>query len=98
MYKIIWQYRVNAEHINKFMELYGPNGEWDKLFGKSRDFQGTELLNQEGSDNIFITIDNWNSKEAYDAFIKDNRTDYNNIDQIGDAYTNSEKLIGLYHD
>ncbi len=42
-----------------FEELYGPEGEWVRLFRRSPAYRGTELLEDLDSPNRFVTIDRW---------------------------------------
>ena len=44
MYVIVWKFQVAAEHEAAFENAYGPGGDWARLFERSNDFQGTELL------------------------------------------------------
>ena len=48
MYVIIWKYRVKADHVTEFEEIYSATGAWAKLFQKSKGYLGTELLSDEG--------------------------------------------------
>ncbi|HEX2981968.1 MAG TPA: hypothetical protein VHO28_00345, partial [Ignavibacteriales bacterium] len=69
MYKIIWEYAVKPEKQKNFAELYGPDGEWEKLFRLSEHYKGTELLKKSGDNNIYLTIDTWSSQRDYELFI-----------------------------
>jgi hypothetical protein len=44
VYVIVWQFQIAAEREEAFETAYGPRGDWARFFGRSNDFQGTELL------------------------------------------------------
>lgn len=93
MYRVIWEYKVKPKAATKFEEMYGPKGEWVKFFKQSKAYQGTELLLDDESELIYITIDFWDSEKAYDEFMKVNKEKYEQLDQKGSAFTKSEKRI-----
>lgn len=93
MYVILWKYKVNTASEVEFEELYGSDGDWVKLFQKSPDYCGTELIkNQE----FYITIDRWNSKEKYEEFLNLSKSEFKVIDEKGESLTESETLIGKF--
>lgn len=93
MYRVIWEYKVKPKAVSKFEELYGPKGEWVKFFKQSKSYQGTELLLDDESELSYITIDFWDSEEAYEHFLQENKEKYELLDQKGNAFTKSEKRI-----
>jgi len=44
MYVILWQFQVVPEREQAFEEAYGPHGDWARFFGRSMEYQGSELL------------------------------------------------------
>lgn len=90
MYVIVWQFQVAAEHEETFEHAYGPGGDWVRLFERSNDFQGTELLraaladqddgNVEKSGRDYFTIDRWASRDAYIAFNDRYAREYQEMD------------------
>jgi hypothetical protein len=78
MYVIVWQFQVSEDHQEAFENAYGPGGDWARLFERSNEFQGTELLSSAPeadddtevarSDRDYLTIDRWTSRDAYVAF------------------------------
>lgn len=90
---ILWRYEVRSEHRAHFEESYGPAGEWARLFAQSADFRGTELLR---GDDHYLTIDRWESKEAFAAFMADHEADYRDLDSRTEGWTLSETRLSEF--
>ncbi len=93
MYQVIWEYKAKPKTVSKFEEFYGPKGERVKLFSQSKSYQGTELLLDDEGDLSYITIDFWDSEEAYDDFMKANKEKYDLLDQKGNVFVKSKKRV-----
>lgn len=93
MYRVIWEYKVKPKAISKFEVMYGSKGEWVKFFKASKAYQGSELLLDDESELIYITMDFWESEEAYNDFLKANKEKFEILNQKGKAFTKSEKRI-----
>ncbi len=97
MFVRIWQFRVTPDRADEFRELYGPNGAWVALFRREIGFLGTELLQSATHPNIFVTIDSWDSPEAWAAFLRAWGDDYAALDHQCRALSMSEGEIGTFH-
>ena len=62
----LWEYRVEADQLTEFLRLYGPDGEWVRLFREAEGFVETHLLRDAGDRGRFVTIDYWVSRAARD--------------------------------
>jgi heme-degrading monooxygenase HmoA len=96
MYIVIWRYRVDPVQQAKFVKAYGPKGDWARFFGGAKDYLGTELLADDERPGEYVTIDRWESEEAYSAFLSEHETDYDRLDRRFEALTMSEQRIGAY--
>ena len=96
MYIVIWRYRVDPVQQAKFVKAYGPKGDWFRFFSGSKDYLGTELLADDERPGEYVTIDRWESEEAYSAFLSDHEADYDRLDRRFEALTLSEQRIGSY--
>jgi heme-degrading monooxygenase HmoA len=86
MYAIIWRYHVKPKAIDAFTAAYGADGDWARLFRLDEGFLGTELYRGADSDDVFITIDRWLSRDHFTRFMQ----------RLGDAYAAlDERLEGL---
>lgn len=67
-YSYIWQFQVTPGHVAEFERHYGPDGSWVKLFEQAAGYRGTVLLRDRAHPLRYITIDTWESIEAYRRF------------------------------
>ncbi|MCH7691778.1 MAG: antibiotic biosynthesis monooxygenase, partial [candidate division Zixibacteria bacterium] len=75
-YAYIWEYIVNPDHMDDFLNAYTPDGEWVKLFRGNPGYIKTELLCDRDNPLRFVTIDYWESADSWQAFLKDNSSEY----------------------
>jgi heme-degrading monooxygenase HmoA len=93
MYVIVWKYQVLADSEMEFRVAYGPDGDWAGRFAKHDGFVGTELVTTDEPYH-YLTIDRWDSAEAFDAYMGLDRAEYRGLDERFEALTVSEKLVG----
>ena len=96
MYIVIWRFKVDPAQRAKFEKAYGAKGEWAKFFSTAKDYLGTELLADDERPGEYVTIDRWNSEEAYSAFLAEHETDYDRLDRRFESLTISESRLGAY--
>jgi hypothetical protein len=96
MHLIVWKFRPRAGSYVRFLEAYGPEGSWSKLFRKSPDYLGTELLRLVDGSDLFMTIDRWRSAKGYEAFLAARRDEYDELDEACENLTESEALLGRF--
>jgi heme-degrading monooxygenase HmoA len=92
----IWHYKIKPGSEKEFINLYNNAGEWVKLFSKFAGYIKTVLIKSTGDDNIFITLDYWESKEDYYLFKKNSIKEFSEIDKMGEKLTIEEKHIGEF--
>jgi heme-degrading monooxygenase HmoA len=92
----IWQFRVASEKADEFRQVYGPVGPWASLFAREIGFLGTELLQATTHPNIFMTIDTWDSAEAWAAFLRAWGDDYATLDHRCRELCVSEGEVGNF--
>jgi quinol monooxygenase YgiN len=95
-YVYIWRFRVPPEHRAAFEGLYGPDGDWVRLFATSPDWLGSDLLSDADRPGTYLTLDRWTSRAAYDAFRHGAAAAWDEIDVRGEALTDLEELVGEY--
>jgi quinol monooxygenase YgiN len=93
---IIWEFRVHRTHVQHFLAAYAPGGTWAALFRRDPAYLGTELLRDRDDPLRFLTIDRWTSAEAYARFRQQHAEDYENLDELCTAWTESEQQIGVF--
>ena len=86
VYVIVWEFEPQAGKEREFERAYGSDGEWARLFARSPEYQGTELLHG-ASGRTYLTVDRWASEEAFTAFQDRYRGDYEALDRRSEALT-----------
>ena len=76
-YVIIWTYDVAPEHAEAFCAAYGPDGDWAKLFSQADGFVGVDLYSD---GQRYLTVDRWDSREAFERFQTRFGRDYSALD------------------
>ena len=97
MYKYIWQYYVKYDFIEEFEKIYGADGAWAKLFKRSNGYKNTELLHDSANERRFVTIDSWISRSAYETFLKQFASDFEELDKICESLTEEEMFLGSFN-
>lgn len=94
MIALVWRYEVLEEARPAFEATYGPTGAWARLFALAEGFRGTELFRAE--DGTYLTLDVWNSRADFDAFMAAHGADYEALDRSTESWTKSEHQLGEY--
>jgi len=95
-YLTIWEFHVRAGCESQFEAVYGPNGEWVQLFAQAHGFIKTELNHDLNDPLHYLTLDYWSSKEAYEIFREQYRTEYAVLDQRCEGLTEQETALGVF--
>ena len=96
LYVYIWEFVVSAEHASAFERAYGPSGDWVQLFRRAPGYLRTELHRDRLQPQRFITIDYWESKEAWEGFRARFAEEFEALDDGCAAWTTSEIEIGRF--
>lgn len=92
----IWRFRAVAETVSEFREAYAPAGPWARLFAGAPGYLGTELLESATDATTFVTIDRWESEEAWTAFLTRQSKEYAALDARCAGLTVEETEIGAF--
>jgi heme-degrading monooxygenase HmoA len=95
-YLTIWEFRVRAGCESRFESIYGPDGDWVRLFSEAQGFVRTELIHDLNDRRRYLTLDYWSSKEAYETFREQYRAEYTALDQRCEGLTECETAIGIF--
>lgn len=96
MIATIWRFSVNHDAIEAFERVYGPHGDWPRLFARAAGYAGTELLKLDDDVGTYLTIDRWNSASDYHAAKAALAADYAALDRACEALTSGETWLGLH--
>jgi heme-degrading monooxygenase HmoA len=71
---LVFVYDVSQS--DEFERVYGPEGDWAQFFRQGRGYVGTELLRDLEQPGRYLVVDRWESREAYNTFVKQHREGY----------------------
>ena len=96
MFVTLWEFDVKPGSEELFERTYGPEGEWARLFRRDARYRGTRLLRDVGRERVYVTIDEWESRTAYEEFRKKFAAEYEALDWKCEVLTVSETHLGEY--
>lgn len=95
-YVYVWEYAVAPAHTADFERCYGPEGDWVRLFRRANGHVVTELHRDDADPRRFVTLDQWSSRAAWDAFRADFASEFEAIDARGEGWTIEEREIARF--
>ncbi|MBS1865230.1 MAG: antibiotic biosynthesis monooxygenase [Acidobacteria bacterium] len=96
MFLALWEFEVKPGYEEKFEEVYGAEGAWAKLFLRDAGYRGTRLTRDVERERVYLTLDSWETREAYENFKKENAAEYERIDRECEGMTVQEKKLGEF--
>ncbi|MGD8866374.1 MAG: antibiotic biosynthesis monooxygenase [Gemmatimonadales bacterium] len=96
MYVYIWEYQVRPESVERFREVYGPDGDWVALFRRAASYLGTELLRDLDDPYRYVTVDRWESRQAYERFRRSFSAQFEHLDAVCEKLTLREVRLGHF--
>jgi Antibiotic biosynthesis monooxygenase len=96
MFVALWEYEVKPGCEERFEKAYGPDGDWVRLFRSDSHFHETRLARDALRGGVYLTMDFWESRGAYEEFMAVHRAEYEAIDAIGEQITVKERRIGWF--
>jgi hypothetical protein len=93
---VIWEFVVKPGREASFERVYGPSGDWVRLFEQDSNHLRTELIRVQGTSRRYLTLDFWKSEAGYDRFRRKHLAEYRAIDRKCQEMTEREcKLATL---
>ena len=77
-----------------FEKAYGQEGSWVQLFRLDPRYRGTRLLRDVARERMYVTMDMWESREAYEEFREGYADRYAAIDVTCEPLTVKELCLG----
>jgi len=96
MFVALWEYEVKPGHEKRFEKAYGPDGDWVRLFRNDSRYHETRLVRDSFRSSIYLTLDFWDSRDAYEKFMADHKEEYKALDAAGEKLTSKERRLGWY--
>jgi heme-degrading monooxygenase HmoA len=94
LFVTLWEFEVKRGSEELFERTYGPEGEWARLFQPDGRYRGTRLLRDVGATRVYVTMDSWESRAAYEEFREKFAAEYGELDRECEGLTVSEKHLG----
>jgi len=95
LFVTLWEFEVKSGSEELFEQAHGPEGEWVRLFRRDASYRGTRLLRDVGRERVYLTMDMWESREAYETFRTKYAAEYAEIDKHCENLTQGEnRLLG----
>lgn len=96
MFVILWEFEVKPGCEKQFEDSYGPDGDWARFFRCDPHYRETRLLRDAVRANRYVTLDAWDSREAYENFQRENREEYQALDASFESLTVREEPVGSF--
>ncbi len=97
MIAILWEYSVPLDQITDFERHYNSSGTWVIFFRRAATYHGTALFRDADTPGRHVTLDYWDSFEAYQSFCTEHEAEYRRIDAMCATLTSSERRLGIFH-
>lgn len=97
MYIRIWRFRPQPQRVTEFQSVYGPNGDWARLFRLAKGFLDTELIQSTSDSAVYLTIDRWTDAESWEAFKASYAGPYHDLDRRCQELTIEESEVGTFN-
>jgi quinol monooxygenase YgiN len=92
----VWEFRVLPKNRKNFERIYGPQGDWVRLFKKGKGYLRTELFRDAEIRGRYLTVDYWISKAAYDTFRREFDREFRTLDKKCESLTALEVSLGSF--
>lgn len=96
MFVRIWLFRARPDKAAEFRAAYGSPGAWASLFRRAPGYLGTELLESTTDPTTYLTVDRWESAEAWAAFLRAWPEEYAALDRRCESLTAAEEEVGAF--
>jgi heme-degrading monooxygenase HmoA len=96
LFVTLWEFEVKSGSEELFEAAYGLEGLWVGLFRRDGRYLGTRLLRDLGAAGVYVTMDSWESRAAYEDFRRRYAAEYEELDRECQGWTTSEKHLGVY--
>jgi len=96
LFVALWEFEVKPGSEEKFEKVYGADGAWARLFAREVAYRGTRLVKDVGRERVYLTVDFWETREAYEKFKKENAAEYERMDRECEGMTVRETRLGEF--
>ena len=93
MFVALWEYEVKPGSEERFENVYGPAGDWVRLFRSDSQYIQTRLVKDSLRERVYLTMDFWESREGYEEFMLNHQEAYAILDAICQELTVREARL-----
>ncbi|MFQ5648196.1 MAG: antibiotic biosynthesis monooxygenase family protein [Candidatus Aenigmatarchaeota archaeon] len=92
----VWKFYVKEGHEDEFVRMNTPGGDWAELFKRSPDYLGTQVGREIDDRRVYLVLDKWATKAAFDDFIEEHAADYAALDARHKKHYDRDENIGFF--
>lgn len=92
----VWQFHPSPGREEEFAAAYSGDGVWAQLFREADGFIGTTLLAPAEPGGPWLTLDRWQSRDAFERFQDNCGEAYRRLDDELMPLTADERFIGAF--
>jgi heme-degrading monooxygenase HmoA len=96
MFLALWEFDVKPGCEKRFENVYGPDGDWARLFRRDPAYRRTLLLRDSSRGQTYLTCDFWETRKAYETFRKNHLEAYLALDRECEELAVAERIIGEF--
>jgi hypothetical protein len=96
MFLALWEFDVKPGCEERFEKVYGPEGGWARLFRRHAQYRETRLVREAFRHGVYLTMDFWQSRGAYEEFMAEHRKEYEEMEKAGETLSVKERKIGWF--
>jgi len=96
MFLVVWEFEIRPECEERFRSVYGSDGDWVQLFRSDVNYQLSILVQDPSRPRVYLTLDFWNSREAYESFKQLHHEAYFSLDRASEGLSLCERHIGSF--
>jgi hypothetical protein len=96
MFVALWEFEVKPGCEERFEKVYGPDGDWAKLFRRDSHYHQTRLVRDTFRGGVYLTMDFWESRRAYEDFMAERGAAYEALEAVGETLTVKERRMGWF--
>jgi heme-degrading monooxygenase HmoA len=96
MFVILWEYEVKPGCEERFVTVYGPQGDWAQLFRTDPHYRETRLLRDVSRPRWYFTLDYWDAEDSFAQFKAAHAEAYAALDRATEGLTLSELPLASF--
>ena len=96
MFLVVWEFEVKPECEERFQQAYDAGGDWVQLFATDANFEQSVLVKGHSRAHLYLTLDFWHSRQAYESFKQSKQEAYQSLDRACQGLTVAERYIGAF--